>query len=84
MSDDVEFQLLTRSLEDQELGRRVVTMNRLRRSLAITAVCLGLIALALFMALTNTASLVITLTVVVAIGVEVARLGLREYKRETR
>ena len=77
MSDDVEFRLLTRSLEDQELGRRVVRMNRVRRSASVTAVCLGLIALALVMALTNTASLVITLAVVTAIGVEVARLGLR-------
>ncbi len=84
MSDEVEFQLLTRSLEDQELGKRVVTMNRLRRALSVTALCLGLIALALVMALTNTASLVITLTVVVAIGIEVGRLGLREYRRETR
>lgn len=84
MSDEVEFQLLTRSLEDQELGKRVVTMNRLRSALSVTALCLGLIALALVMALTNTASLVITLTVVVAIGIEVGRLGLREYRRETR
>jgi hypothetical protein len=83
MSDEVEFKLLTRSLADEDLGRRVVAMDRLRRSLSVIAICLGLIALAVIMALTNTASLVITLTVVVAIGVEVARLGLREYKRET-
>ena len=82
MSDEVEFKLLTRSLADEDLGRRVVAMDRLRRSLSVIAICLGLIALAVIMALTNTASLVITLTVVVAIGVEVARLGLREYKRE--
>jgi hypothetical protein len=84
MSDDVEFQLLTRSLADQDLGRRVVTMDRLRRYVSFTAICLGLIALAVVMALTNTASLVITLTVVIAIGIEVGRLGLREYRRETR
>ncbi|MGA2804153.1 MAG: hypothetical protein ABSF89_07155 [Acidimicrobiales bacterium] len=83
MSDDVEFQLLTRSLADQDLGKRAVTMDRLRRSLSVTAICLGLTALAVVMALTNTASLVITLAVVVVIGVEVGRLGLREYRRET-
>ena len=83
MSDDVEFQLLTRSLADQDLGKRAVTMDRLRRFLSVTAICLGLTALAVVMALTNTASLVITLAVVVVIGVEVGRLGLREYRRET-
>jgi hypothetical protein len=34
------------------------------------------------MALTNTASLVITLAVVGVIAIEVGRLGLREFRRE--
>jgi hypothetical protein len=83
MSDEVEFQLLTRSLTDEDLGRRVVTIDRLRRALLIGAICLGLLVAAMVMALTNTASLMITLAVVALIGVEVARLGLREYRRET-
>ena len=82
MSDDVEFQLLTRSLTDQDLGKRIAAINRLRRWLSVGAVCVGLVLLAVVMALTNTASLVITLAVVAVIGVEVTRLGLREFKRE--
>ncbi len=83
MSDDVEFQILTRTLSDQDLGRRVIAVDRLRRGLLVGGVCLGLLVLAALMALTNTASLVITLAVVCVIAIEVGRLGLREYRRET-
>jgi hypothetical protein len=84
MSDDVEFQILTQSLTSEDLGRRVVALDRLRRGLSATAVCLGLLVLAVLMALTNTASLVITLAVVGMIATEVGRVGLREFRRESR
>ncbi len=84
MSDDVEFQILTQSLTSEDLGRRVVALDRLRRGLSVTAVCLGLLVLAVLMALTNTASLVITLAVVGMIATEVGRVGLREFRRESR
>ena len=77
MSDDVEFQLLTRSLVEKDFARGVVAVDRLRRGLLVAAACLGLLALTVFMTLTNTASLVISLTVVGVIAVEVARLCLR-------
>jgi hypothetical protein len=82
MSDDVEFQILTRSLTGQDLGSRVLAVARLRRGLSVAAVCLCLLASAVLMALTNTASLVITLAVVGVIAIEVGRLGLREFRRE--
>ncbi len=84
MSDDIEFQILTRSLTNEDLGRRVVAMNRLRRGLSVAAACLALLALTVIMALTNTASLLITLAVVGVIAVEIGRVGLREFRRESR
>jgi len=84
MSDDVEFQLLTRSLVEKDFARGVVAVDRLRRGLLVAAACLGLLALTVFMTLTNTASLVISLTVVGVIALEVARLCLREVRKESR
>jgi hypothetical protein len=82
MSDDVEFQLLTRSLVEKDFARGVVAVDR--RGLLVAAACLGLLALTVFMTLTNTASLVISLTVVGVIALEVARLCLREFRKESR
>ena len=84
MSDDVEFQLLTRSLVEKDFARGVVAVDRLRRGLLVAAACLGLLALTVFMTLTNTASLVISLTVVGVIALVVARLCLREFLKESR
>lgn len=83
MSDDVEFQILTQSLADRDFGRAVVAIDRLRRGLLIGASCIALTVLTVLLALTNTASLVITLAVVAVIAIEVARLGIREFRKET-
>jgi hypothetical protein len=84
MSDDVEFQMLTRSLTNEDLGKRVIAINRLRRSLSIAAAFLALLALTVIMAFTNTAPLLITLAVVGVIAIEIGRVGLREFRRESR
>lgn len=75
MSDDVEFQMLTRSLTNEDLGKRVIAINRLRRSLSIAAAFLALLALTVIMAFTNTAPLLITLAVVGVIAIEIGRVG---------
>lgn len=84
MSDDVEFQMLTRSLTNEDLGKRVIAINRLRRSLSIAAAFLALLALTVIMAFTNTAPLLITLAVVGVIAIEIGHVGLREFRRESR
>jgi hypothetical protein len=83
VSDDVEFQILTRSLANEDLGKRVVAINRLRRGLSVAAACLALLALTVIMALTNTAPLLFTLAVVGVIAIEIGRVGIREFKRES-
>jgi len=82
MSDDVEFQILTQSLAQKNFGGRVVVADRLRRGLSVAGVCLGLLTLAVLMALTNTASVLISLAVVGVIAIEVGRVGLREFRKE--
>ncbi len=82
MSDDVEFQILTQSLAQKNFGGRVVAADRVRRGLSVAGVCLGLVTLAVLMALTNTASLLISLAVVGVIAIEVGRVGLREFRKE--
>ena len=83
MSDDVEFQILTQSLAQKNFGGRVVAADRLRRGLSVAGVCLGLLTLAVLMALTNTAPLLFTLAVVGVIAIEIGRVGIREFKRES-
>ncbi len=82
MSDDVEFQILTQSLAQKNFGGRVVAADRLWRGLSVAGVCVGLLALAVLMALTNTASVLISLAVVGVIAIEVGRVGLREFRKE--
>jgi hypothetical protein len=77
MPDEVEFQILTQSLAQKNFGGRVVAADRLRRGLSVAGVCLGLLTLAVLMALTNTASVLISLAVVGVIAIEVGRAGLR-------
>jgi len=82
MSDDVEFQILIQSLAQKNFGGRVVAADRLRSGLSVAGVCLGLLTLAVLMALTNTASVLISLAVVGVIAIEVGRVGLREFRKE--
>ena len=82
MSDDHEFALLAESLRNEGFGRRVVLVDRLRRFLWLVAGILGLLALAVMLALTGTMSIVITLVAVGLIVYELIRVGLREHKRD--
>jgi lipopolysaccharide/colanic/teichoic acid biosynthesis glycosyltransferase len=82
VSDDHEFALLAESLRNEGFGRRVVLVDRLRRFLWLVAGILGLLALAVMLALTGTMSIVITLVAVGLIVYELIRVGLREHKRD--
>ncbi|MGO9583820.1 MAG: hypothetical protein ACLP36_13560 [Acidimicrobiales bacterium] len=82
MSDDHEFALLAESLRNEGFGRRVVLVDRLRRLLWLVAGILGLLALAVMLALTGTMSIVITLVAVGLVVYELIRVGLREHKRD--
>ena len=82
MSDDHEFALLAESLRNEGFGRRVVLVDRLRRFLWLVAGILGLLALAVMLALTGTMSIVITLVAVGLVVYELIRVGLREHKRD--
>jgi hypothetical protein len=83
MSDELEFAILAKSLGDGEFARRVVLGERLRRYTSVVGAGLGLLALAVFLALTNTISIVITLGVVLIVLSEVVRLGITEHRRAT-
>ena len=50
---------------------------------SVAAACLALLALTVIMALTNTAPLLFTLAVVGVIAIEIGRVGIREFKRES-
>jgi lipopolysaccharide/colanic/teichoic acid biosynthesis glycosyltransferase len=82
VSDDHEFALLAESLRNEGFGRRVVLVDRLRRFLWLVAGILGLLALAVMLALTGTMSIVITLVAVGLVVYELIRVGLREHKRD--
>jgi len=75
MSDDVDFMILTRSLE-RDLGRRVAVVRALKRSLLLVIPAAGLVVLATLLVLTNTTTLVITLAVVGLVIFELCRRGL--------
>jgi hypothetical protein len=83
MSDELEFAILAKSLGDGDFARRVVLGERLRRYTSVVGAGLGLLALAVFLALTNTISIVITLGVVLIVLSEVVRLGITEHQRAT-
>jgi hypothetical protein len=82
VSEDHEFALLAESLRNEGLGRRVVLVDKLRRCLWLVTGILGLLALAVMLALTGTMSIVITLVAVGLILHEVVRVGLREHRRD--
>jgi Flp pilus assembly protein TadB len=75
MSDDVDFMILTRSL-DRDLGRRAAVMRSLKRCLLLIVPVAVLAVLAALLVLTNTAVVVITLAVVAMVIFELCRRGL--------
>lgn len=75
MSDDVDFMILTRSL-DKELGRRVAVLRWVRRCGLLVLPVLGLLALAALLVVTDTVVVVITLAVVIMVIFELCRRGL--------
>jgi lipopolysaccharide/colanic/teichoic acid biosynthesis glycosyltransferase len=75
MSDDVDFMILTRSLE-KDLGRRVAVIRAVRRCLLLVVPAAALVVLATLLVLTNTTTLVITLAVVGLVIFELCRRGL--------
>jgi len=82
VSDDHEFAIIAASLRNGAFGKKVILFDKLRRGLWLTAACIGLLAMAVLLALTDTISIVITLVVVGLVLFEVARLGLREHRQE--
>jgi hypothetical protein len=83
MSDEHEFAILARALGDGDFARRLVVAEKLRRYTSVVLVGLGLLALAVLLALTNTISIVITMAVVLIVLSEVVRLGISEHQRAT-
>jgi hypothetical protein len=75
MSDDVDFMILTRTLE-RDLARRGVLLRAVKRCLWLVIPGLGLLAFAVLLVLTNTTTLVITLAVVALVIFELCRRGL--------
>jgi fatty acid desaturase len=75
MSDDVDFMILTRSLE-RELGKRAALLRALRRTFLLVVPAVLLVALAALLVVTNTTTLVITLSVVGLVIFELCRRGL--------
>ncbi len=61
--------------------RRVVAVDKLKRSLLVAASGLGLLALAVLLVLTNAVTLVITLAIVAMIIFLLFRWGLSEGRR---
>jgi hypothetical protein len=82
VSDDVEFTMLAKSLDNGAFAKRVILADKLRRYLWLALGALGLLAAAVLLTLTDTMSIVITLAVVGLVILEVARLGLSEHRRE--
>ena len=82
MSDELEFALIAESLRNDGFGRRVVLVDRLRRTFWLLTGGLGLLAMAVMLALTNTMSVVITLAIVSVVIYQVVLLGIREHRRE--
>jgi len=56
-------------------------LDRLRRAMSLAGLAIGLLAMAVLTALTNTMSVLITLTIVSMIIFEVALIGIREHRR---
>lgn len=75
MSDDLDFLMLTRSLEGRR-WRRTVAVFGFKRVLRLIIVVLALAALAVFLVLTNTVVIVVTLAVVAMIVFELCRRGI--------
>jgi hypothetical protein len=77
MSDDVDFMILTRSL-DRELARRGRLVQGLKRSLALVILGIGLLVVAAFLVLTDSVTVVITLSFVAMIIFELVKRGLAD------
>lgn len=75
MSDDLDFMLLTRSLE-RDLGKRAALVRGLRRATMLLVLAVLLLGLATLLVLTNTTTLIITLTVVAFVIFELCRRGM--------
>ena len=75
MSDDVDFMILTRSLE-RDLARRGVFRRNLQRGLLLVIPGAVLVVFAVLLVLTNTATLFITLAVVALVIFELCRRSL--------
>ena len=77
MSDDVDFMLLTRSL-DRELARRGRVLHGLKAGLALVLPAAALVVFAAFLVVTNSVTVVITLSFVAMIIFELVRRGLAD------
>jgi hypothetical protein len=75
MSYDVDFMILTRSLE-RDIARRGVLLRSLKRGLLLAIPGVVLVAFAALLVLTNTATLFITLAVVALVIFELCRRSL--------
>ena len=82
MSEDHEFALIAQALRNDGLGGRSFLAGRLRIGVWILLAGLGLLALAVLLALTNTISVVITLAVVGIVLYQLVLIGIREHRRE--
>jgi hypothetical protein len=82
MSDDREFAKIAESLRREGFGSRALLLDRLRRGAWLAAGGLCLLVMAVLLALTNTMSVVITLTVVAMVVYELVLVGVREHRRE--
>jgi hypothetical protein len=75
MSDDVDFMIMTRSL-DRELARRGRVGRGLKRAALLVPTVLGLLLVAALLVLTGSVTLVITLSIVAMVIFELCRRGL--------
>jgi hypothetical protein len=75
MSEDVDFMILTRSL-DRELARRGRVVHGLKRALSLVIPGIGLLVVAAFLVITNSVAVVITLSIVAMVIFELVRRGI--------
>ncbi len=75
MSEDLDFMILTRSLDDRQ-WKRTVALFGFRRGLRFAVVTLGLLALAVLLVLTGTVVLAISLAVVAMAIFELCLRGI--------
>ena len=75
MSEDVDFMILTRSL-DREFADRGRAVHGLDRALSLVIPGIGLLVLAAFLVITNSVAVVITLSIVAMVIFELVRRGI--------